>query len=287
VREQLQQAFDYLGFRRFEPVAALAPYLECFWCTGFAHNTVRSSLENTYPDGGCNLSIYFTRQGPVAQLVQNRQRGQRLFLTDEPCISARLHAGALFYLFAVAPDKLTDDEYDFSLLLQQPHKAQLQLLLNELTDWMSRWQGPQHGAMSTPLQARVAAGTGALHILQQWLLQVLMNAQAQRQNPSSHFTALQLLASPAHNVSDTAQLLGISSRTLARQLQQQAGFSPAYYQLCQRMKKARFALASEHSPLVEIALNCGFYDQAHFSHSFSRFVGETPALYRKRKQRRG
>nr|WP_240919758.1 helix-turn-helix transcriptional regulator [Oceanimonas sp. MB9] len=84
-------------------------------------------------------------------------------------------------------------------------------------------------------------------------------------------------------VGQVACRLGISSRTLERRLQQQIGLSPAFYQLCVRMQAARLQLARPKASLAQVALSCGYYDQAHFTHAFRRFVGGTPAEYRKRK----
>ena len=39
-------------------------------------------------------------------------------------------------------------------------------------------------------------------------------------------------------------------------------------------------LASTNTPLAEIANVCGFADQSHFSSTFKRTVGLTPARYR-------
>ena len=47
-----------------------------------------------------------------------------------------------------------------------------------------------------------------------------------------------------------------------------------------RIEKACKEIAESSAPISEIALALGFYDQSHFSNSFKRFTGMTPASYR-------
>ncbi|MDH3493756.1 MAG: AraC family transcriptional regulator [Acidobacteriota bacterium] len=47
-----------------------------------------------------------------------------------------------------------------------------------------------------------------------------------------------------------------------------------------RIRKARHELLSTKTPLVDIALDTGFSDQAHFSRSFKKATGMTPSKFR-------
>jgi transcriptional regulator GlxA family with amidase domain len=47
---------------------------------------------------------------------------------------------------------------------------------------------------------------------------------------------------------------------------------------------AQLMLASP-DPLSEIALKCGFHDQAHLSKQFRQLTGETPAAWRRLRRR--
>jgi transcriptional regulator GlxA family with amidase domain len=47
---------------------------------------------------------------------------------------------------------------------------------------------------------------------------------------------------------------------------------------------AQLMLASRE-PLSEIALKCGFHDQAHLSKQFRQLTGETPAAWRRLRRR--
>ena len=44
---------------------------------------------------------------------------------------------------------------------------------------------------------------------------------------------------------------------------------------------ARWKIANTDAPVGEIALECGFYDQSHFTRTFSRAMGLNPLAYRR------
>ncbi|WP_337879901.1 helix-turn-helix domain-containing protein [Rheinheimera sp.] len=258
MREQQQQEFSYLGFRRFYPEAMLCELVDCFWAIGGGQGLPPSSVEKLYPDGGCSLTFELGLQQASACFEFNRQTKTRQFFTQQPQISVRLFAGALFQLFRLPPSELPDHGCDATELLSGTMRQQLLLLLQQLPD------------LST---------AAAVASLEQWLIRLWLDSVGSARTQA----ALQLLQQSELNVAGTAAELGISSRTLERQLLQQVGLSPAYFQLCQRLKQARLRLAQTQQPLAQLALDLGFYDQAHFSHAFRDFVGETPAGYRQRK----
>lgn len=57
------------------------------------------------------------------------------------------------------------------------------------------------------------------------------------------------------------------------------GTPPQQYQMQLRLAKARCLLSSSTSS-SEVAQQCGFSDQAHFSRQFKRFMGSSPGKYR-------
>jgi AraC family transcriptional regulator len=60
------------------------------------------------------------------------------------------------------------------------------------------------------------------------------------------------------------------------------GLSPQRYVTDRRVQAAKFALASEHSSLIDIALEHGFGSLDNFIRVFRKNTGETPSRYRKR-----
>ena len=72
---------------------------------------------------------------------------------------------------------------------------------------------------------------------------------------------------------------GLSRYDLARQFRITFGTSPYRYLLLRRLEFARERIHHER-PLVEVALDAGFADQAHFTRAFRSAFGLTPARYR-------
>jgi len=72
---------------------------------------------------------------------------------------------------------------------------------------------------------------------------------------------------------------GLTRYDLARQFRIMCGTSPYHYLLMRRLDFAREQLA-QRRPLVEVALEAGFADQAYFSRMFKTTFGITPARYR-------
>ncbi len=72
---------------------------------------------------------------------------------------------------------------------------------------------------------------------------------------------------------------GLTRYELARQFRTLLGTSPYRYLLMRRLELAR-ELIHRSRPLVEIAGEAGFADQAHFTRAFRAAFGLTPARYR-------
>jgi len=79
--------------------------------------------------------------------------------------------------------------------------------------------------------------------------------------------------------SELEAVTGLTRYDLARQFRVMCGTSPYRYLLMRRLDFARKLLAQSRS-LVEIAMEAGFADQAHFSRVFKATFGITPARYR-------
>jgi AraC-like DNA-binding protein len=74
-------------------------------------------------------------------------------------------------------------------------------------------------------------------------------------------------------------ITGLTRYDLSRQFRIMCGTSPYRYLLMRRLEFAREQIHRER-PLVEIACDAGFADQAHFTRAFKSAFGLTPARYR-------
>jgi len=84
-------------------------------------------------------------------------------------------------------------------------------------------------------------------------------------------------------VEDIAHLFGLNKRTLQRIFSQYVGVSPKWVIKRYRLHEAADQLASgEVVDWPKIALELGYFDQAHFIKDFKMIVGSSPAEYVKR-----
>lgn len=81
--------------------------------------------------------------------------------------------------------------------------------------------------------------------------------------------------------------MNCSRRSLERFFQDNTGMSPARYRLQCRLARAKDLLKFSGKPVVEVAGECGFGDQSHFTKVFKEEIGQTPAAWRKREQSGG
>lgn len=85
----------------------------------------------------------------------------------------------------------------------------------------------------------------------------------------------------AVSLADLASASGLTCMHFAAQFRAATGLRPHEYLLRRRIETAQDLLANTDLPLVEAALSVGFQTQAHFTTVFKRFVGQTPAQWRR------
>lgn len=81
-------------------------------------------------------------------------------------------------------------------------------------------------------------------------------------------------------VQDLAKNVGVHSVYLARIFRKFYGYSIKEYQCQLRLQSALDALSSSRTPLVHVALNQGFTDQAHFCRVFKNHLKMSPGTFR-------
>ncbi|MEP6622588.1 MAG: AraC family transcriptional regulator [bacterium] len=87
--------------------------------------------------------------------------------------------------------------------------------------------------------------------------------------------------SPLPEWFDVARLVGVPPAELSRAFRVHVGCAPAAYLRRARLDAAARALTTTSEPLARVALNAGYYDQAHFSRAFRAAFAMTPSAYRK------
>lgn len=119
-------------------------------------------------------------------------------------------------------------------------------------------------------------------------LQIIENFMLKRLHTINqrHFAlvrkSVELLAQKADGpaVSKAAESLFVGNRQFERVFRDYVGLSPVRYAGIARFNKA-MSLFGTPQPLTGIALEAGYYDQAHFIREFKSIAGELPSVYRK------
>lgn len=79
---------------------------------------------------------------------------------------------------------------------------------------------------------------------------------------------------------DLAREVGMSPSRFSRTFKEVIGRTPMQFVMSYRIEQALGMMEDPAAPLGEIALACGFADQAHFSRSFKQLMGTTPSAHR-------
>ena len=95
--------------------------------------------------------------------------------------------------------------------------------------------------------------------------------------------ARELLANPDRAVSirDVALACGLSQGAFSRAFRAATGLSPRAWRLEARVNHAKRLLESTDMSMTRIAGECGFGEQAHFNHIFSRITACSPGEWRR------
>jgi AraC-like DNA-binding protein len=129
------------------------------------------------------------------------------------------------------------------------------------------------------------------------LLQAQMRYDgAERQDPSQALLAWQMRLVERYIeehldeqilVANLSELIHLSEAHFSRAFRLAYGVPPHAYIVRRRLELAAQLMLAGREPLSEIALRCGFHDQAHLSKQFRQLTGETPAAWRRLRRRPG
>jgi AraC family transcriptional regulator len=89
------------------------------------------------------------------------------------------------------------------------------------------------------------------------------------------------LANPI-SIADMALLARLSPQHFCRAFRASLNETPHNYVVRMRVERAGSIMRTTHLPLSQIAIDCGFADQAHLNKSFRKYVGHSPGAWRRR-----
>lgn len=130
-----------------------------------------------------------------------------------------------------------------------------------------------------PLRELLAgAGFGAplFDRWERWLV-----ARVRRDVDRVVLATLQRMRHGQHGVRSLASDAGLSERALRRRFRAEVGLAPKQMARVLRFQRALVGLRGSHS-IADVALSCGYHDQAHLTHEFRALAELTPSDYRRR-----
>ena len=103
---------------------------------------------------------------------------------------------------------------------------------------------------------------------------------------SEHTSAVQIALRMFHNshhyvpVARVVEQTGLNAARFIAAFRDQVGLTPKVYARITRFRRVISKIpAATRVDWTSIALNCGYFDQAHFNHDFRAFTGMTPSAY--------
>jgi AraC-like DNA-binding protein len=243
------------GFRfcRYRPGAALSPFIRNYWTALPAGTSEAASRQRVVPDG-C-IDVLFVRQGPTESF-----KACVVGTMTRPII-AESTVGTEYFGIRFAPG-------GFTHLLGIP--------AGELTD---RIVPLEDLSISFPRAEQVAEGPDVqtrIRLIEEGLHQRL-RSDGQGLVLTKVFETIAARRGII-TVAELANLAGWSPRHLGRRIQESVGVAPKTFCRIMRFKSALRALRRRPRPeLLQVALEAGYYDQAHFIHDFNRFYGSSPS----------
>ena len=73
--------------------------------------------------------------------------------------------------------------------------------------------------------------------------------------------------------------IGLSPRRFIEIFTEQVGMTPKVFCRLRRLQRALAAMQKRRADWADLAVDCGYYDQAHFIHDFREFCGVRPTDY--------
>lgn len=255
----------------YTPRMPLAAFIDSFWFC--ANGTQPHQKERRLPQGLISLVIDLHADIVKIYDQQDESRYQSFrggvlcgayatfFIIDTACQEAIM--GVSFKAGGAAP------------FLPFPASE----LYNTHVSLETLWGTAAHELRAQLLEARTLQAR--FRILEQFLQARMLHARPLSAHPAVAF-ALAELQRPAYprSIAEVTEQTGLSSRRFIEVFSAAVGLTPKQFQRVRRFQEVLSLLArGEQMAWTDIAMACGYFDQAHFIHDFRTFSGLTPGVY--------
>ncbi|MBE9193289.1 helix-turn-helix transcriptional regulator [Gloeocapsopsis crepidinum LEGE 06123] len=115
-------------------------------------------------------------------------------------------------------------------------------------------------------------------VLEQFFLSLI---QLPEHHAAVDFALQQFERSHTSTIATVTQQIGFSARHFNQLFRDRVGLTPKVFCRVQRLRQVLNLLSESSVDWIDIALSCGYFDQAHFIHDFRSFADCTPTDYLK------
>lgn len=253
-----------MQYREIKPAPVLSDYIECFWRLE-AEAAPSVVPQRLLPDGCVelilNLGARFREFDAAGQsvlqpacLVVGQMTSPVLVAPTGAVklLGIRFAPGGTLPFLPVAPGELTDRVTPLDAIT-----TALERELNEALETADEWRA-RLASLEAALIRRLYAADWRSS-LQPGLAQLIKNG--------GQISVTQLAAD-----------CGLSHRQLERRFMREVGLGPKLLSRILRFQQVFRAVESESADWADVAVACGYYDQAHLIRDFRQFAGQTPAV---------
>jgi AraC-like DNA-binding protein len=265
-----------LSYVEHRPRAELRAFVECLWIVSDARPRRRREPERVVPDGCPELIVH--RGDPFAREVGGRWTPQpRVFLAGTLSRPWRLRAGLRVFTLGIRfRPGAVGDVLPVSLAGAADREVRLEPLLS--------------AAVVGRLRRAVARARGHEAVFaaaEAWLVERRAGRPrprgGKRTTPESARAAVAafLESGGQARVEDVARGLGLTRRKLERVFARDVGLRPKLFARIVRLNAVLLRFEpEERSRVVDLALDAGYFDEAHLRRDFRALAGRGPLASR-------
>ena len=243
------------GIRQLTPPFPLSQFVDCFWIhAGYSQSHAR---ERVLPTGTMDIVFAVDSEGRAAGGIAGARSEFLELDTSRPFSAIGVHfkPGGGSPFFSVPSSELRNQSVPLDLLWGR--------FATTIADrlWEADTSEEQFGILEDALLQK-GHGRLAFHPAVQYAVDLIERSRG------------------AHSVANVVERIGMSPRRFLDVFRSEVGLSPKAF--CRISRFAAVLRRIERAAdvnWVDVALSCGYFDQAHFNHDFRAFSGLSPSTY--------
>ena len=243
-----------MTFYSYVPTEPLSAFVDLLWIAE-AYSAPHAQ-ERVLPTGAMDLVIGLSEDDPVGSAVAGARSQFFVLDTSNPfsLIGVRFAIGGGCAFFDPPAGELHNLGVPLDSVWAPSFVAILREQLMEAASPAAKFQILERALLA--------------HLRRRWM------------HPAVFYALRAFAGTRFHTVGAVTDQIGMSPRRFAEVFRNQVGLTPKLFCRIKRFQRVLDAVDTPHDVnWSEIALRCGYFDQAHFIHDFRAFSGISPTAY--------